>query len=359
MNHKRKAAQANITEVEKLFENVSNTSFSVVLSEVNLVRNTKEWWVDIEATRHICSNKKMFSSYEAINDGEQLFMGNSSTSKVEGKGKVILKMTSEKELTLNDVLHVLEIRKNLVSGSLLSKKGFRLVFESDKFVLTKSGIYVGKGYMSNGLFKMNGIIIVSDFNNKNTSSAYMLESSNIWHGRLGHVNFDTLNKLMNLELLPKFKIDSNHKCEICVESKLTRASFHNIERSIEPLELIHSDTCDLKYVQTRGGKKYLVTFIDDCTRYCYVYLLKSKDEALEKFMHYKNEVENQLGRKIKAIRSDRSGEYDAPFDRFCQEHGIIHQTSAPYTPQQNGIAERKNRTLKEMMHAMLISSGLP
>ena len=68
---------------------------------------------------------------------------------------------------------------------------------------------------------------------------------------------------MNLELLPKFKIDPNHKCEICVELKLTRASFHNIERITEPLESIHSDTCDLKYVQTRGGKKYFVTFIDD------------------------------------------------------------------------------------------------
>ena len=114
----------------------------------------------------------------------------------------------------------------------------------------------------------------------------------------------------------------------------------------------------MKYVKTRG-EKYFVTFIDDCVRYCYVYLQMSKDEALEKFMHYKNEVENQLGKKIKAIRSHRVGEYDAPFDRFCQEHGIIHQTSASYTPQQNGIVERKNRTLKEMMNAMLISSGLP
>ena len=289
--------------MEKLFENASNISFSVIVSEVNLVGNTKKRWVETGATRHICSDKKMFSSYEAINDGEQLFIGNSSTSKVEGKGKVILKMTSGKELTLNDVLHVPEIRKNLMSRSLLSKKGFRLVFESENFLLTKSGIYVGKGYMSNGLLKMNAMTIVPDFNNKNTSSAYMLESSNIWHGRLGHVNFDTLRKLMNLELLPKFKIDANHKCETCVESKLTRASFQNIERSTEPLELIHSDTCDLKYVQTRGGKKYFVTFIDDCTKYCYVYLL-SKDEALEKFMHYKNEVENQLGRKIKAIRGD-------------------------------------------------------
>ena len=102
-----------------------------------------------------------------------------------------------------------------------------------------------------------------------------------------------------------------------------------------------------------------MTFIDDCTRYCYVYLLRSKYKALEKFMHYKNEVENQLGRKIKAIRSDRGGEYDAPFDRFCQEHGIIHQTSALYTPQQNGIVERKNRTMKEIINVMLISSGLP
>ena len=109
VNHKRKAAQANITEVEKLSENASNKSFSTVVSEVNLVGNTKEWWVDTGATRHICSDKKMFSSYEAINDGEQLFMGNSSTSKVEDKGKVMLKMASGKELTLNDVLHVPEI----------------------------------------------------------------------------------------------------------------------------------------------------------------------------------------------------------------------------------------------------------
>ena len=159
----------------------------------------------------------------------------------------------------------------------------------------------------------------------------MIESSNVWHGRLGHVNFDSMHKLMKLELLPRFNIDANHKCETCVESKLTRSSFHNIERNTEPLELIHSDTCDLKYVQTRGGKKYFVTFIEDCTRYWYGYLLRSKDEALEKFMHYKNEVENQLGKKIKAIRSDQGGEYDAPFDWFCQEHGIIHQTSAPCT----------------------------
>ena len=254
-----------------------------------------------------------------------------------------------------------EIQKNLVSGSLLSKKGFKLVFVSDNFILTKNGMYVRKGYMSNGLFKMNVMTIVLPIKNinKNMSSAYMLESSNVWHGRLGHVNYDTLRRLIDMECLPKFKIDQNHNCEICVESKLIRTSFQSIERSSETLELIHSDICHMKFIQTRGGKKYFLILIDDCIRYCYVYLLRSKDEALKMFKHFKNEVENQLDRKIKVIRSDRGGEYEAPFGDFCSQHGIIHQTTAPYSPQQNGVAERKNITLKEMMNALLLSYGLP
>ncbi|XXG43377.1 hypothetical protein AAC387_Pa01g3427 [Persea americana] len=283
-------------------------------------------------------------------------MGNSAISKVEGQGQVVLKMTSGKELTLNNVLHVPDIRKNLVSVSLLSKKGFKLVFESDKFVLIKYVMYVGKGYMSDGLCKMNVMTIVP---NKKNSSAYMLESSNVWHGRLSHVNYDALRRLVNMECLPKCSFDSNIKCETCVEAKLTRISFQSIKRTSEPLQLIHSDICDLKFVQTKGGKKYFLTFIDDYTRYCYIYLLRSKDEALEMFKHYKNEVKNQLDKKINVIRSDRGGEYESPFGEFCSQHGIIHQTTAPYSLQQNGVAERKNKTLREMMNAILISSGLP
>ena len=140
---------------------------------------------------------------------------------------------------------------------------------------------------------------------------------------------------------------------------MTKAPFHSIDRITKPLELIHSDICDLKFVQTRGGKKYFITFIDDCTKYCYVYLMRSKDEAIEMFKLYKNEVENQLSTKIKAIRSNRGDEYGPPFEQFFEQHGIIHQTNAPYSPQLNGVVERKNWTLKEMMNVMLISSGLP
>ena len=117
--------------------------------------------------------------------------------------------------------------------------------------------------------------------------------------------------------------------------------------------------CDLKLVQIKGGERYFITFIDNCTRFCYLYLMRSKDEAIKKFKIFKSEVENQLSKKIKVLRSDRGGEYESPFKELCAENGIIHQTVAPYSPQSNGIAERKNRTLKEMMNALLINSGLP
>ncbi|GJT67365.1 retrovirus-related pol polyprotein from transposon TNT 1-94 [Tanacetum coccineum] len=216
-------------------------------------------------------------------------MGNSATADIKGEGDVILKMTSEKELKLTNVLYVLEIRKNLVSGWLLNKFGFRLVFESDKFVLSKNQMYVGRGYAMN--------------------------------------------------------------------AKLTRTPFKSVKRTTEPLDMIHTDICDLKSLPTNGGNKYFITFIDDCTKYCYVYLLKSKDEAIDKFVLYKTKVENQLGKKIKVVRSDKGGEYVAPFAELYAKHGIRHKFTAPYSPQQNGIAERKNRTLKEMVTAMLISSA--
>ena len=132
------------------------------------------------------------------------------------------------------------------------------------------------------------------------------------------------------------------------------------EKNLAPLDLIHSDLCEMNGVLTKGGKKYFLTFIDDATRYCYVYLLKSKDEALNYFRIYKAEVENQLEKKIKRLRDDRGGEYISnDFSNFCSEHGIIHEFTPPYSPQSNGVAERKNRSLTDLVNALLESAGMP
>ena len=108
---------------------------------------------------------------------------------------------------------------------------------------------------------------------------------------------------------------------------------------------------------TRGGKKFYVTFIDDYSRFTRVYLLRNKDEAFDMFLSYKAKVENQLDRKIKRIRSDRGGEY-IPLNDYCENEGIIHKTP-PYSLKLNGIAERKNRTLKEMINSLLVSALTP
>ena len=146
--------------------------------------NLREWWIDIGATRHVCSDKELFTSFVLNMNGEKLFIGNSATSVIKGQGKVIIKITFGKELTLNIVLYVPEVSKNLVSGSLQSKHGFCMVFESDKIFLSKNGMYMGKGYVSNRLFKLNIITVRPKINKVTNSSAYLIESSNLWHGRL-------------------------------------------------------------------------------------------------------------------------------------------------------------------------------
>ena len=166
--------------VDGITKYVFDIDLTAVISEVNLVgSNPKEWWIDTGVTRHVCYDKKMFSTFEPIETGENVLMGNSATSDIKGQGKVVLKMTYEKELTLKNVLYVPKIRKNLVSGSFLNSHGFRLVFESDKFVLSKSGMCVGKGYMSGGMWKVNVMTIIKSEMNKASSFAYILKSSNL------------------------------------------------------------------------------------------------------------------------------------------------------------------------------------
>ena len=169
-----------------------------------------------------------------------------------------------------------------------------------------------------------------------------------------------MKRLANMNLIPKISTVKGSKCQVCVQAKQPRKSHKTAEaRDLAPLELIHSDLCEMNGVLTKGGKRYFMTLVDDSTRYCYVYLLKSKDEALHYFKIYKAEVENQLEKKIKRVWSGRGGEYFSnEFDLFCAEHGIIHERTPPYSPQSNGVAERKNRTLTDLVNTMLDTSGL-
>lgn len=141
---------------------------------------------------------------------------------------------------------------------------------------------------------------------------------------------------------------------------MTKKPFPKNERNIEMLELVHSDICELNGILTRGGNRYFITFIDDCSRFTHVYLMKTKEQAFDMFKSYKPLGEYQLEKKIKILRSDHRGEYfPVEFSNFCEDNGLVHQRSAPYTPQQNGLAERKNQTLVDMTNSMLLNAKLP
>jgi hypothetical protein len=135
------------------------------------------------------------------------------------------------------------------------------------------------------------------------------DSLSVWHSRLCHVNFGLMSHLSSLSLIPYFTIAKGSKCHSCVQSKQPQKPHKAAEeRNLAPLKLIHSDLCEINGVLTKGEKRYFMTLIDDVTRFCYVYLLKTKDETPYYFKIYKAEIKNLLERKIKHIRSDRGGE---------------------------------------------------
>ena len=158
-----------------------------------------------------------------------------------------------------------------------------------------------------------------------------------------------------------FDFQSFEVCESCLLGKMTKSPFTGqSERATELLGIIHSDVCGPLIAEPRGGNSYFITFTDDFSRYGYVYLMRHKSKAFDKFKEFRNEVQNMLGKSIKTLWSDRAGEYlSSGFSEYLKECGIVSQLTPPYTPQHNGVSKRGNRTLLDMVRSMMSFSDLP
>nr|GEX76938.1 retrotransposon protein, putative, Ty1-copia subclass [Tanacetum cinerariifolium] len=151
------------------------------------------------------------------------------------------------------------------------------------------------------------------------------------------------------------------KCVPCMSGKMARKLYsHQVDKAKDLLRLIHTDVCGPFKIVSRQGASYFVTFTDDFSHYGYVYMLKHKHEVFETFKVFQKEVENQLGKAIKSIRSDREGEYmSQEFVDHLKDHRVIAYRTPPYTPQHNGVSERRNRTLLDIFRSMISQTTLP
>jgi hypothetical protein len=181
----------------------------------------------------------------------------------------------------------------------------------------------------------------------------------LWHRRLRHLNFDHLIKLKNLEAvkdLPRISKPQDSLCKPYQVGKLTRTRFKsNSSISTEkPLQLIHMDLCGPSRQEGTGKENYFMLIIDDYSKLTWVVFLKEKVEAFKKFKIFKALTENKIGKRLKAVRSDRGGEFmSSDFKEFCDKNGIKREYTIPGTPQQNGVVERQNKTMQQMARSMM------
>src|SRR3954464_14911974 len=220
-----------------------------------------------------------------------------------------------------------------------------------------SNMFYAHAPLIDGLFLLNLDCSNTHINNIEAKHLKLNDNSTyMWHCRLGHIGVKHMKKLHSDGLL-----ESLERCEACMMGKMTKTPFSGMmERATDLLEIIHTDVCGLMSVASRSGYRYVLTFTDDLSRYGYIYFMKHKSETFEKIKEFQSKVENQPNKKIKFLRSDRGGEYlSYEFGEHLKKCGILSQLTPPGTPQRNGVSERRNRTLLDMVRSMMSLTDLP
>lgn len=353
-------------------------SFSLVCSEVNLVSVPRDtWWIDSGSTIHLSVSMQGCHHYRQPSDEERfIFMGDGSRVEVQAIGVFKLILRTGFILVLNETFVVPSFKRNLISVCLLDKDGFTCSFGNKQCQFYFNASLVGTSYLSivDRLYMLD---MVPSFNETLhvTHSGHKRKltennSYSLWHKRLGHISERRIMRLVSEGILGAIDTSDKNECVSCIKGKLTNKRKSGAERAKEVLELVHTDICGPFPQASWNGQQYFITFIDDFSRYGYLYLIMEKSDALDVFKAFKAEVENQLGKKIKCVRSDRGGEYygrndgsgeqrQGPFAKFLEECGIVPQYTMPGSPSMNGVAERRNRTLKDMVRSMISHTTLP
>jgi transposase InsO family protein len=345
--------------------NVKKGILDIHVIDVYLTSTRSSAWVfDTGSVANICNSKQELQNKRRLaRDEVTMRVGNGSKVDVIAVGTLPLRLPSGLVLNLNNCYLVPALSMNIISGSCLLRDGYSFKSENNGCSIYMSNIFYGHAPIVNGLFLMN--LDNSDTHVLNVDAKRCKVNDDnttyLWHCRLGHIGIKRMKKLHSDGLLETLDFESFGTCEPCLMGKMTKTPFSGtMERASDLLEIIHTDVCGPMSVSARGGYRYFITFTDDLSRYGYIYLIKHKSETFEKFKEFQSEVENHRNKKIKFLRSDRGGEYlSYEFGMHLKKYGIVPQLTPAGTPQRNGVSERRNRTLLDMVRSMISLTDLP
>ena len=303
---------------------------------------------DASKFTHISPKKSRHATY-----------GDNNKDRILGVGKIGTNSSN----SIENVLLVEGLKHSLLSVSQLCDKGYLVSFDYQKCLIEhKHDINIKHvGHRVNNVYMIDLSLKIDN------NHCFLSKDDDpwLWHKRIAHINMDHLNKLISKDLvvgLPKLKFEKDKLCDACQKGKQTRVSFKPkiVVSTTQPLQLLHMDLFGPSRTMSFGGNYYALVIVDDFSRYTWTLFITHKSDAFQAFRKLAKVMQNKKNLKIASIRSDHGGEFEnKDFELFCDEHGIEHNFSAPRTPQQNGVVERKNRSLEEIARTLLNDTSLP
>lgn len=330
------------------------TAFSTVDNDISKDMSTS-WYQDSGASQHMTSHREWFIQLVELDEPIPIVIGDATRLDGVAVGNIEMEAFDGQKwypIVLEDVIYVPNLKFNLFSVSQMLDKG-----HVQKANVKESTFYSLNGREIVAIAKRKGNLYKMMLRREETS--LIAQSIKVWHERLAHQNVKYVRDILKRKRINYIDDWNNYVCTGCSYGKQHRSSHSNNPKTAQqPLDLVHVDTGEMN-IASLGGNKYWLMFKDDFTHYRSCYFLKKKSEAPEKIESYLKLVENQLGRRVKSLRSDNGTELkNAKTKELMNKLGIFHTFTNVYTPEQNGRVEREMRTIVEAARAMIHADSL-
>lgn len=329
------------------------------LNSTNNSKYQSKWIVDSGATLHISSHSNILSDF-IHHSGDCVVISDGSKIPIKGYGTLSFTLrdkisNSTHDIVMKNVAFVPDFSVNLISVKALTSLQGCVKFTNSACFLEHDRISIELAKAINSAY----VLTILHNSEQNNQTAYTCIHD--WHRKMGHKNISDLKVAIKILKLPVSKCNCSNECISCLKGKFHALPFpKQSEKPKQPREVITTDLCGPFKTQSLGGSKYFVTFTCVNTDYTEVAAIRNKSDCKTELVNYIERCKTQFGTAIKILRSDRGGEYlDTSVQNYLKSNGIIFQCSTPRCPQQNGISERKNRTLTEALRTMLIGKNLP